>query len=77
MLRDIKGRMGYSGISQAVLATELQCSRSTLTHWLNGDTPLPDGMADRIDQALTRREKAEAAATEARQRSLAETEGAP
>ena len=77
MLQTIKGRLGYSGISQAELASALGCSPSTVSHWLTGLNPLPDGMADRIDHALTRLEQAEAAAQEARERSLAESSGAP
>lgn len=77
MLQAIKGRLGYSGISQAVLAAELGCSPSTLSHWLNGLARLPDGMSDRIDQTIARLEKAEAAAQEARKQSLAESAGAP
>ena len=77
MLRDIKARLAYSGISQAVLASELGCSPGTLSEWLRRVTPLPSGVEARIEHALGRLETAEAAATEARQRSLAETEGAP
>ena len=76
MLRDTKARMAYSGISQDNLAKELQRSRSIVSQWLAGHTPLPDGMADRIDHALTRLEQAEAAAQDARARSLAESAGA-
>ena len=77
MLQRIKGRLGYSGISQAVLAAELGVSQSSLSHWLSGQTRLPSGMDDQIYHALGRLETAEAAARAARQRSLAETEGAP
>ena len=73
MLRDIKSRLAYSGISQDDLAAELPCSRSTLSHWLNGRTPLPDGREAHIGHTITRLEKAEAAAKEARARSLAES----
>ena len=73
MLRDTKARLAYSGISQDDLATQLQCSRSNVSHWLAGHRPLPDGMEARIGHAITRLENAEAAAQEARARSLAES----
>ena len=73
MLRDIKARLAYSGLSQGDLAEELNYSMGTVSHWLNGRTALPEGMEARIGHAITRLEKAEAAAQAAREQSLAES----
>ena len=73
MLQATKARLAYSGISHDDLATQLQCSRSNVSHWLAGHRPMPDGMATRMGHAITRLERAEAAAQEARARSLAES----
>ena len=76
MLRDIKARLAYSGLSQGDLAEGLHISPATISHWLNGRTKLPEGMEARIGHAITRLENAEAAAQEARERSLAESAAA-
>ena len=73
MLQYIKARLAYAGFSQAYLAKELNYSTATVSQWLNGHFPLPDGMEATIGHTITRMENAETAANEARARSLAES----
>ena len=71
-MAELKGRLGYTGISQAALAQELGVSQGSLSQWLRGVAQPPDDFRARADAALDRLEAAERAAQEARERVLAE-----
>ena len=72
-LGEIKARMARSGISQAKLAGRLGISQGGLSQFLQGVRPWPAGLEERVVAELGRLEAAERAASQARDRVLAET----
>ncbi len=60
------------GVSQAAVARELGCAGSTVSRFLKGERPLPDGQGERSFMAAARAaSKKKTRATEAQQRETA------
>ena len=72
----IRTRIFQLGISQERVALAAGYDPTLFSRILNGIRPTPPGFEERVNATLDRLEAAEKAATEARERVLAETEAA-
>ena len=70
----IRARIAYLDLTREQVALAMGMERSSLSRYLNGTRPMPEGMEARIHAALDKLERAERAAQEARERVLAEEE---
>ena len=69
----LKQRMRTSGLTQDAIAAAAGIDPARLSRVLRGRLPLSANLHERIERAITRLEKAEAAAQAAREQSLAES----
>lgn len=71
-MRTLKAEIVRRGLRQRDVATQLGIDPTALNMILNGHRPPPEGFEDRLPAALDLLEAAERAASEARERVLAE-----
>lgn len=69
---EIRLRMVDGDVTQRQVSVEMGVSESTLSMWIIGRHPMPEGTKERIFAAIDKIAKANRAAEEARQRVLAE-----